>query len=285
MTRTGARRRSRRRMLTAIVAGLVAAWLAAVVLLPIGWLVLTSFKAPRDIATRHPVFAFVPTLDNYRAVLTAGRFSILPAMVNSVIVSLVSTVIAVALAAMAAYGLARLRPPGHAAAGLLIFGMRMLPPVALVLPLFFFASRTGFLDTRLSLIVPYIALALPLATWMLQGFFLDLPAELEEAATIDGATQMQAFLRIILPLAAPGLAAVAIFSFSLAWNDLILALPLTSEHAITLSVVASRVRTDEGILWGQLGAITTLIMLPMLVFTCLAQRWLVRGLTAGATKG
>lgn len=276
----------RRRLpsLGAIVAVLVAAWAAAAVLLPIGWLVLTSFKQPLDIAAQHPVFLFTPTLDNYRAVLTPGKFSIVSAMANSLLVSTVSTVAVVMLAAMAAYGLTRLRPPGHGVLGLLIFSIRMLPPVALVLPLFFFASRIGMLDTRLSLILPYVALSLPLATWMLQGFFLDLPRELEEAAAIDGASQIQAFLRVILPLVTPGLGAVAIFSFSLAWNDLVLALPLTSERAITLPVVASRVRTDEGMLWGQLGAITTIIMLPMLAFTCLAQRWLVRGLTAGATK-
>jgi multiple sugar transport system permease protein len=120
---------------------------------------------------------------------------------------------------------------------------------------------------------------------MLQGFFLDLPHELEEAALIDGCSRLQAFIRVILPLAGPGLAAVSIFSFSLAWNDLVLALPLTSENAITLPVIASRIRTDEGILWGQLGAVTTVIMAPMLVFTLFAQRWLVPGLTSGAVKG
>ncbi len=275
----------RSRHLAKFVAVLVVAWLAAVVILPILWLVLTSFKTPPDIVSLSPTFLFRPTLENYRVVFTSGKYSIVPAMINSLVVSLVSTGCAVVLSAMAAYALARLRPPGHGLLGVTIFAMRMLPPVAIVLPLFFFAGQVGALDTRLALIVPYVALAIPLATWMLQGFFLDLPKALEEAAMIDGATPMQAFLRVILPLTGPGLAAVAIFSFSLAWNDLVLALPLTSEHAVTLSVVASRIRTDEGIQWGQLGAVTTVIMLPMLVFTLVSQRWLVRGLTSGATKG
>ena len=163
--------------------------------------------------------------------------------------------------------------------------MRMLPPAALVIPMFFIAFWTSTLDTQIALIVPYTALAIPLGAWMLQGFFLDLPKELEEAAIVDGATWWYAFTRVILPLTGPGLAAVAIFSFSLSWNDLLLALPLTTEDAITLPVVASRVRTDEGILWGNLGAVTTIIMLPMLLFTLLSQRWLIQGLSAGATKG
>lgn len=284
MSVTQSGREARRRRIGNIAAILVAAWLAAVVALPIAWLVLTSFKTPPDITALTPTFLFVPTLDNYRAVFT-GSTGIGQAMLNSIVISAVSTAVSVAFAAMAAYSLARLRPPGHGMLGMTIFSMRMLPPVALVVPLFFIATWTGQLDTQLSLIVPYIALSIPLGTWMLQGFFLDLPKELEEAATIDGATRLQAFFKVILPLAGPGLAAVAIFSFSLSWNDLVLALPLTSEQAITLPVVASRIRTDEGILWGQLGAVTTIVMAPMLLFTLLTQRWLVRGLTAGATKG
>ncbi len=284
MSAVTSRRGSRTRMIGNIVALVVVAWLAAVVILPIAWLILTSFKMPIDIASPTPTFIFDPTLDNYRSVFS-GRSGIFRAMVNSIVISVVSTVLSVSLAAMAAYGLSRLRPPGYGALGLTIFGMRMLPPAALVVPMFFIAFWTSTLDTQIALIIPYTALAIPLGTWMLQGFFLDLPKELEEAAIVDGATWWYAFTRVILPLAGPGLAAVAIFSFSLSWNDLLLALPLTTEDAITLPVVASRVRTDEGILWGNLGAVTTIIMLPMLVFTLLSQRWLIQGLSSGATKG
>jgi ABC-type glycerol-3-phosphate transport system permease component len=267
------------------LAVLVTAWIAAVVALPIIWLIMTSFKSGPDITSLKPVFVFKPTLENYAAILADSRVPIVEAMINSIIVSVASTLVSVALAAITAYSLARLRPPGYRLIGLTIFGARMLPPVALVIPLFLAANWVGQLDTRLSLIVPYIALSIPLGTWMLQGFFLDLPKELEEAALVDGAGHLQAFLRVILPLTGPGLAAVSIFSFSLSWNDLVLALPLTSERAVTLPVIASRIRTDEGILWGQLGAITTIIMLPMLIFTLVVQRWLIRGLTAGAVKG
>ena len=264
---------------------LVTAWIAAVVALPMIWLIMTSFKSGPDITSLKPIFVFKPTLENYAAIVGDSRVPIVEAMINSIVVSVISTIVSVVLAALAAYSLARLRPPGYRFIGLTIFGARMLPPVALVIPLFLAANWVGQLDTRLSLIVPYIALSIPLGTWMLQGFFLDLPKELEEAALVDGASHLQAFLRVILPLAGPGLAAVSIFSFSLSWNDLVLALPLTSDRAITLPVIASRIRTDEGILWGQLGAITTIIMLPMLIFTLLVQRWLIRGLTAGAVKG
>lgn len=271
------------RSIGAAAAVLVVVWLAAVVLLPLIWLIMTSLKQPLDITSLTPRILFAPTLDNYAVIFSNPQ--ILRALVNSIVVSAVSTVVSVVLAAMAAYALSRLRPPGHGVMSGMIFALRMLPPVALVIPLFFAANWAGQLDSQLSLIIPYVALSIPLGTWMLQGFFLDLPAELEEAALVDGCTRLQAFLRIILPLAGPGLVAVSIFSFSLSWNDLVLALPLTSERAITLPVIASRIRTDEGILWGQLGAITTVIMVPMLVFTLIVQRWLVKGLTAGAVKG
>jgi multiple sugar transport system permease protein len=127
-------------MIGNVAAIVVVAWIAAVVALPMLWLVLTSFKSPQDITSLTPTFLFAPTLDNYRAILASPDAAILHAMVNSLLVSVVSTVVSVALAAMAAYGLARLKPPGHGFLGLLIFGMRMLPPVALVVPLFFMAT-------------------------------------------------------------------------------------------------------------------------------------------------
>lgn len=203
---------------------------------------------------------------------------------NSVVVTSVSTVASVVLAAFAAYALARLRPKGHRLLGLLILSVRMLPPIALVVPLFLIASRLQLLDTRLALILPYIALNVPLATWMLQGFFLDLPRELEESALVDGCGHLRAFVRIILPLAGPGLAAVSVFSFILSWSDLVLALPLTRSNAATLPVLASSVRTEEGVQFGQLGVIAMLIFIPVALFTVLARKWLVRGVTAGAVK-
>jgi len=264
----------------------LAAWLSAIVLIPLVWIALTSIKPAAVLAQFGPTFSFTPTWEHYSGLFTDGLSSqVFRAGVNSLIAAVVSTIVSVALATLAAYSLARLRPRGHQRVLMGILALRMLPPVALIVPFFLIARWFNSVDTLPALIVPYTALAIPLGTWMLYGFFLDLPQELEEAAMIDGATRVQAFLKIILPLAGPGLAAVSIFSFSLAWNDLVLALPLTNDAAVTLPVIASLVRSDQGILWGQLGALTVLLMLPMIVFTVIVQRWLVSGLTSGAVKG
>ncbi|AYY12484.1 carbohydrate ABC transporter permease [Actinobacteria bacterium YIM 96077] len=255
-----------------------------VALTPIVWLALTSVKSATDLIAWPPKIFFSPTLDNYREIFQTRQIPVSRYFVNSVVVTLVSTVVSVALAAFAAYALSRLRPRGHRFIGLLILSVRMLPPIALVSPLFLIASRLDVLDTRLALILPYIALNIPLATWMLQGFFMDLPRELEEAALVDGCGYIRTFLLIILPLTGPGLAAVSVFSFVLAWSDLVLALPLTRSDAATLPVLASSVRTEEGIQFGQLGVIAMLIVIPVALFTVVVRRWLVRGVTAGAVK-
>jgi multiple sugar transport system permease protein len=140
-------------------------------------------------------------------------------------------------------------------------------------------------DTLPALIIPYTALTIPLATFMMYGFFLDLPRELEEAALVDGCTRITAFWRVILPLTAPGLAATAIFTSLLPWNDLVFALPLTTLESTTLPVIASRVRVEEGILWGQLGAVASIMTIPVVIFTFFVQRHIVQGLTGGAVKG
>jgi len=262
---------------------LVALLLVAV--FPILWLVLTSLMPSNLIMRSTPTLVFTPTFEHFAAIFGTGRGAITTYLVNSVIVTLVSTVCAVALAIFAAYGIARVRPRGHEKLSLLILTSRMLPPVGLVVPMYLIARNTGLLDTHLALILPYIAINIPLATWMLQGFFMDLPKELEEAAMIDGCGRVMAFVRVVLPLAGPGIAAVSVFCFVLAWNDMVLALPLTLRDAVTLPPFMSQVRQEEGVAWGQLGATTVVVMAPVILFTLAVQRWIVSGLTAGAAKG
>lgn len=271
-----------RRQLGRYMAYVILGVMALIILIPMTWILMASFK-PNSAFVGPPVFVFEPTTEHYRAMLRDGSFLLYAT--NSIIVTIVSTVVSVVLAALGAYGLARIRPPGHQGLGLAIVTMRMLPPIALVVPLFMVAIRLGVQDTRLALILPYIALSIPLATWMLQGFFMDLPRELEEAAWIDGCSRIGAFFRVILPLALPGIAAVSVFSFVLAWNDLVVALTLTQFDAVTLPVFASRARTEEGINWGGLGALTTLIMIPAVAFTIVMRRFIVGGLAGSAVKG
>ena len=259
--------------------------MAAGTVFPIAWLVLTGFKPASSIVSRTPELFFAPVLDNYAKVLSGGLNSpIVVAIANSLVVAVVSTFFAMVLSAMAAYALARLRPRGHRFLSILVLGFKVLPPIAMIVPLFLISSRLQIVDTQIALILPYLALSIPFATWLLFGFFQDLPSELEEAALIDGATWFGAFIRVILPLTAPGLAATAVFSFSLAWNDLALALALTRDTAFTLPVLASQVRTEEGIAWGQLGATATTMIIPMLIFTIFASKHLVSGLSSGAVK-
>ena len=267
-----------------LVAMAVLVVIALVSVLPILWLVLTGFKPTAALIAKTPQFIFQPTLEHYQAIFAPTRRSVASYFVNSLVVSVLSTTLSIGLGMLAAFALARLRPRGHNRIGFLILSMRLMPPIALIVPFYLTANKLGILDTRLALIITYTGLNVPLATWLLVGFLIDLPRELEEAARVDGCTYLGAFFRVILPLAGPGLAAASVFSFVLAWNDLAIALALAPFNATTLPVLAASVRTEEGVRWGQLGGITTLIMLPAILFTLLASRWLVKGMTAGAVK-
>ena len=257
--------------------------------LPLIWIFLTSFKNDLDTLAYPPLFIFKPTFKNYLDLLVRGLRSesggsMLKPFWNSAVVTVSSTAISLAIACLAGYSLARLRPKGGNILMLAILGARMLPPIVLVIPVFQIMHSFRLLDSLVALIVPYTALNIPLATWMMYSFFLDLPFQLEEAAMVDGCTKLAAFRKIILPLTAPGLAATAIFGFVLAWNDLIFALPLTTFQAVTLPVIASRVRVEEGVLWGQLGAVASIMTIPVVIFTFAVQKHIIKGLTAGAVK-
>jgi multiple sugar transport system permease protein len=277
--------RTRRIALGKTLALLALSLIALISLFPILWLILTGVKPTWALTSKTPVFFFVPTLEHYQSILSPSRRPVTAYFLNSVLISIASTAVSIVVSVFGAYALARLRPKGYRQLSYVILSMRLLPPIALIVPFYFIANWLGIFDTRLALIIAYTALNVPLATWLLQGFLVDLPRELEEAAMVDGCTHMGAFFRVILPLAGPGLAAASVFAFVLAWNDLAIALSLAPFEATTMPVMASRVRSDQGIRWGDLGAITTLIMAPAILFTFLASRWLVKGLASGAVKG
>ena len=258
--------------------------LCAAVLLPILYIAQLSFRSTDD-ATKNTLF-FQPTLENYVQIFT-GQVNYLPftaVLKNSVIVTLLSVSAALALSCLAAYSLARLRVRHRMGINYLILGMRMIPPIAIVVPLYMLWSRLGLYDSLTGLILPFIALDIPLSTWLLQGFFKGIPENLEEAAAIDGCTRFQAFRRVILPLTAPGIAATSIFSFSLSWNNLTISMALTMTDAATLPVLSAQVKTDDGVLWGQLGAYAVLMIVPMVIFTACVSRFLVKGMASGAVK-
>ena len=252
-------------------------------LAPIFVMFQTSFKVETQIFSVPPVWIFFPTIQNYTDVLVMDRFS--RYLTNSLIVGVVSTFFTLTFGGMAAYALVRFKFMGKGVISITTLLLRMLPPAVLAVPVFVIWSDWNLLDKRTGLILVYVAMNLPFTIWILYGFIAQIPKELEEAAVIDGCNPYQVFFRVVLPLIRPGLAAAAIFTFRIAWNEFILSLVLTNRYTRTLPVATSLFLTDHGIQWGKIMAMGTLIALPPLIFTFIAARQIITGLTAGAVKG
>jgi len=252
-------------------------------LLPIVLIFVTSLRQQVDIFSGPLDFIFVPTLENYRAVLQEDRFD--RYLMNSLFVGLVSTAITLALGCMAAYGLARFRFPGRRTLAYTTLLLRTVPLAVLAIPVFLIWNEWQLVNSLWGLVLLYVAVNLPFTIWLLYGFVMQIPLELEEAATVDGCGRLGVFWRIVLPLMAPGLAAASIFTFRIAWNEFILALVLTDRATRTLPVAASLFITDIGVDWGRVMAMASLIAIPPLIFTFVAARQIITGLTAGAVKG
>ena len=257
--------------------------LSMVCLGPIVVMVQTSFKVQTDIFTTTPVWLFSPTLANYAGVLIEDNFG--RYLVNSIIVGTVSTVLTLVLGSMAAYAIVRYRFIGRGAVSWTTLLLRSVPLAVLAVPVYTVWGDAGLLNSLTGLILLYTAVNLPFTIWVLYGFLAQVPYELEEAALVDGCSPYRVFLVIVLPLIRPGLAAAAIFTFRIAWNEFILALVLTNRATRTLPVAASLYITDVGVQWGKLMALGVLIALPPLVVTLIAARQIIAGLTAGAVKG
>jgi multiple sugar transport system permease protein len=289
-------RRSRRETLATYA---VAALALAFFLVPVLWIVLTSFKGQADVQTIPPRLFFTPTLDNYLSILSQRQTDLtqleakgylayrdfLPSYGNSLFVGILSTALAVVLGGLAAYAFARLQFRGRRPMLLYILFTRMLPPLGLLIPTFLIYSNLHILDNQLSLSALYLSFNISVVVWMMQGFIADIPVDLEESALVDGASRLQAIVRVTLPLVAPGLAATATLCLLLNWNEFLFALMLTGQHAKTAPVGAAEFsQSFKQVLWGSLSAAGVLITLPVIVFALLTQRHLVRGLTAGAVN-
>ena len=257
--------------------------LAVFCVAPIVVMFATSLKVQTQIFSSGIHFLFTPTLDNYRDVLGGSGFD--RYLVNSLVVGIVSTVITLALGCMAAYGLVRLRFRGRHLVAYTTLLLRTVPLAVLAVPVFMIWDQVGLINSLSGLILLYVAVNLPFTIWLLYGFVQQVPVELEEAAAIDGCGPLKVFWKIVLPLIKPGLAAAAIFTFRIAWNEFILALVLTDRATRTLPVAASLFITDIGVDWGKIMALGSLIAIPPLIFTFIAARQIITGLTAGAVKG
>ena len=252
-------------------------------LVPILWMVLSSFKPGTAQLSSTPVFFFVPTLQNYAALVTGGNLG--SYFLNSVIAAGVSTIIAVTLGCLAGYGLARSHFRGKRQVAFWIISTRMAPIAAVVLPLFILFRYVNLLDSLPGLIVAYLTFNLPFAIWIMNAFFADLPPSLEEAAMVDGASRFQAFYRVALPLVTPGLVTTAILCLVFSWNDYAFAATFAGPNSQTLPIAAAQLNTQTGLNWGQLTAIGTIVVLPMMIVGLAVRRYLVRGLTLGAVTG
>lgn len=265
-----------------VVAGLL---VCALFLFPVFWMLLTSFKNQRDIFTTPPTLLFAPTLEHYIGYLQ--RADISRRLLNTIIVATGSGVLSIVAGAMAGYALARIPLKGASTIGVLILLSRGVPPIALAVPMFLVARNLGVTDRHITLILAYCTFLIPYVMWLMRGFFLALPKELEESAMIDGCSRFGAFVKIILPISLPGLLSTLIFSMILAWEELLFALVLTNRYASTIPVAIAGIAGDtvNGANWGALTAVGTITVVPVVVFALLVQKWLIQGLADGAAKG
>ena len=254
-------------------------------LIPVVWIASLSFKTPGSI-TDPTYFPVHWTWANYSGILTSATF--IRPLINSIGIGLISTFIAVVLASMAAYAVARLRFPGK---GVLIgvsLLIAMFPPIALATPMFNIERVLGLFDTWPGLIIPYVATGLPLGIYTLSAFFREIPWELEKAAKVDGATPFQAFVRVIAPLAAPGMVTTAILVFLFCWNEFLLAITLTSTTSARTAPAVMAFFTGNSqfaVPTGSITAAAVVITIPIIIFVLFFQRRIVAGLTSGAVKG
>jgi len=265
-------------------------WIAVIAivlfcLVPFYWLVNISLKTGPDLSSADIVPPH-PSLENYKSIFQNSNFT--RALANSAIVSLTTTAIGVVVGSFAAYALARLRIKGKYILLGIILSITTFPQIAIAAPLFKLWTSIGLYNTLWGLIIPYLTFALPLSIYILVSFFREIPRDLEEAALVDGATHFEAFRKVVVPLAAPGLATTAILTFIAAWNEFLLATTLTSSvTARTVPVAISQFTgsSEFEVPLGTQSAASVVISIPLIVLVLLFQKRIVAGLTAGAVKG
>lgn len=267
-----------------VAVGLVVVIVLLWTLVPLVWMVLGSFKNSQDVTSSDPKWFFAPTWDNYRH-LFSGANDLTPYLVHSMIAAGCAAVLSLALGTLAGYGLSRSTMRGKQHLSFWIISTRMAPIAAVVLPLFLMFRVVGLIDTLPGLILAYMTFNLPFAIWLMSAFFADIPPSIEESALVAGCTRWQAFWHVILPLSKAGLVTTGVLCLVFAWNDYAFATVFAGPSSQTLPIAASQLVTQTGIDWGQLTAIGTIVVLPMILAGLAVRRWLVTGLTLGAVTG
>lgn len=253
-------------------------------LVPLAWMVMASFKSSTDVTAGTPKVLFAPTLDNYTN-LFSGPNNLTPYLWHSIVAAGVSAILSLILGTLAGYGLSRSVMRRKNDLSFWIISTRMAPIAAVILPLFLMFRVAGLIDTLPGLILAYMTFNLPFAIWLMSAFFSDVSPSIEESALVAGATRWQAFWYVILPLSKAGLVTTGVLCLVFAWNDYAFATVFSGPSSQTLPIAASQLVTQTGIDWGQVTAIGTIVVLPMVLAGLAVRRWLVTGLTLGAVTG
>lgn len=297
------------------VAGFLVALYALVTIIPLAWIILTSIKSPPDAISYPPKVVFSPSAEGFCNLFTtrsrqspeyiaalppaadkceevarannmvvAGQSNFVPRFVNSLIIAFGSTILSVGFGVMAAYAFSRFKVPLKDDLLFFILSTRMMPPIAVAIPIYLMYRELGLSDTRMGMILLYCAVNISLAVWLLKGFIDEIPREYEEAAMVDGYTRLQAFIKVVLPQATTGIVATAIFCLIFSWNEYAFAVLLTSGEAQTAPPFIPIIIGEGGQDWPAVAAGTTLFLIPILVFTVLLRKHLLRGITFGAVR-
>ena len=258
--------------------------LSVIAFFPLVWVILSSVKASGEL-TSNPT-SFLPkefTLANYKNVIDNLGFAV--NIGNSLIIALITTVIAITVSSMAAYGIVRFFPKFGNIMSRVLVTTYMFPPILLAIPYSLVMAKIGLTNTRVGLIIVYLSFSVPYAVWMLVGFFKTVPIGIEEAARVDGANKLVTFVRIVLPLVAPGIVATAIYTFINAWNEFLYSLILiNSTNLMTVSVALKSLQGAEILDWGSMMAASTIVVIPSVVFFTFIQRYIAGGMTDGSVK-
>jgi multiple sugar transport system permease protein len=298
-----------------LFAGMIVILYALITIIPLVWIVATSFKTPPDSIAYPPKVVFSPSLEGYvnlfttrtrqtpeymaslppptawydklvrsRNMVIAGASNVVQRFTNSIIIAFGSTFLAVFLGVLAAYGFSRFKVPLKDDLLFFILSTRMMPPIAVAIPIYLMYREVGLTDSKIGMILLYTAVNVSLAVWLLKGFIDEIPREYEEAAMIDGYSRLHAFIKVVLPQATTGIAATAIFCLIFAWNEYAFAVLLTSGEAQTMPPFIPFIIGEGGQDWPAVAAGTTLFLIPICVFTILLRKHLLRGITFGAVR-
>lgn len=264
-----------------IVFLVVALGITGAFMFPLLWVVLSSLKTRLEIFVLPPKWIFPPTLQNYRDILSSD---FMYQFKNSLLVAAISTGVSLVFGSLTAYGFSRYPIRGSDNILFWILSLRMLPPIAVVIPFYLLFRSLGLLDTTLALVLVYCIFNISFSIWVLKGFFDEIPIELEEAAKLDGYSPAQVFWRVSLPLVRPGLATTAIFCLIQSLNEFLVALTLTTRKAVTAPVGLAKLQTFLGTDWGRISAAAVIFMIPVVVFTIFVRNELIRGMSFGRMR-